>query len=106
MPNMSTTFDQEKHVSSVTKDDDQSHMPDHEGILNVSGHVQELDRSFGVWSICALGVGGDNAWNAGAGALVLTLYNGGGPGVIYSLFVLTNFPFPHPFHLNNDLIRI
>ena len=39
-------------------------------ILNVSGHVQELDRSLGFWSICAVSIVADNAWAAGAGALV------------------------------------
>ena len=30
-------------------------------IVNVSGHPQELDRSFGCWSICAIGICADNA---------------------------------------------
>ncbi|TKA41466.1 hypothetical protein B0A49_13291, partial [Cryomyces minteri] len=25
-------------------------------VINVSGHKQELDRNFGFWSICAIGV--------------------------------------------------
>ncbi|KAK4989725.1 hypothetical protein LTR50_003050 [Elasticomyces elasticus] len=54
-------------------------------VINVSGHVQELDRSFGIWSICAMGVVSDNAWVAGGGALVVALYNGGAPGVLYEL---------------------
>nr|POF04541.1 choline transport protein [Quercus suber] len=45
-------------------------------LINVSGHVQEIDRTFGFWSICAVGICGDNA---------CSLYNGGGPGVIYGL---------------------
>lgn len=56
-------------------------------VINVSGHVQELDRNFGFWSICAVGVVADNAWGAGGGALVVALYNGGGPGVLYGLYV-------------------
>ena len=39
-------------------------------IVNVSGHPQELDRSFGIWSICAIGICADNAWAAGGGSLV------------------------------------
>ena len=38
--------------------------------INASGHVQELDRSLGLWSICNIGVAMDNAWAAGSGALV------------------------------------
>lgn len=40
-------------------------------IINVSGHVQELDRTFGFWSICSIGILSDNAWGAGGGALVI-----------------------------------
>jgi hypothetical protein len=38
--------------------------------VNVSGHVQELDRNFGFWSICAISILADNAWAAGGGSLV------------------------------------
>ncbi|QIX01415.1 hypothetical protein AMS68_006932 [Peltaster fructicola] len=59
--------------------------------INTSGHVQELDRTFGFWSICALGVVTDNAWGAGSGTLVVAFYNGGGPGVLYGLITATFF---------------
>ena len=39
-------------------------------LINASGHKQELDRNFGLWSICALSVCADNAWAAGGGSLV------------------------------------
>ncbi|KAK5123578.1 hypothetical protein LTR85_002616 [Meristemomyces frigidus] len=54
-------------------------------LINVSGHVQELDRSFGFFSIASIGILSDNAWGAGGGSLVVSLYNGGGPGVMYGL---------------------
>lgn len=57
-------------------------------MINVSGHVQELDRKFGIWSICCIGILSDNAWGAGGGALTTALYNGGGPGVLYGLYVI------------------
>ena len=66
------------------------HVADGE-LINVSGHVQELDRTFGIWSICSIGVVSDNAWGAGGGALVVALYNGGGPGVLFGLIVATFF---------------
>jgi hypothetical protein len=40
------------------------------GLVNTSGHVQELDRNFGFWSICSIGIVADDAWAAGAGSLV------------------------------------
>lgn len=43
-------------------------------IINASGHVQELDRSFGLWSICSVAIVADDAWGAGGGALVVALY--------------------------------
>lgn len=54
--------DAEKHVSSdvVVR------------TINASGHVQELDRKFGVWSICLIAIAVDNAWAAGSGSLVRT----------------------------------
>jgi choline transport protein len=41
-------------------------------VVNTSGHKQELDRNFGLWSICAMSVCTDNAWAAGGGSLVST----------------------------------
>lgn len=54
-------------------------------LVNASGHVQEVDRNFGFWSICMVSLMTDNAWSAGSGALAVALYNGGPPGVLYEL---------------------
>lgn len=59
--------------------------------INVSGHVQELDRSFSVWGICCIAIMNNNAWASGGGSLVIALYNGGGPGVLYGLMAATFF---------------
>jgi hypothetical protein len=40
---------------------------------NVSGHVQELDRQFGLLSICATGIVTGNTWTALGGAIVSIL---------------------------------
>lgn len=40
-------------------------------LINVSGHVQEMDRSFGFFSIASIGILSDNAWGAGGGSLVV-----------------------------------
>ena len=44
-----------------------------EKLLNSSGHVQEIDRTFSVVSICFMSVLTDNAWGAGGGSLVVSL---------------------------------
>jgi len=61
--------------------------------INVSGHPQELDRNFGFWSICAISIVADDAWAAGAGSLVTSLYDGGPPGVLYEFVVVSIFYF-------------
>ncbi|KAH9836440.1 Choline transport protein [Teratosphaeria destructans] len=76
--------DEKKPLPDLNGSDD---IPEHGELINCSGHVQELDRGFGFWSICSLGILSDNAWGAGGGALVVSLYNGGGPGVMYGLIV-------------------
>jgi choline transport protein len=60
--------DIEKLPSSATNDDEAGVAIGE--IVNVSGHVQELDRNFGFWSICAVSIVADNAWAAGGGSLV------------------------------------
>ena len=56
-------------------------------ILNVSGHPQQLDRQLGIFSICAISIVADNAWAAGSGTLVVALYDGGAPGVLWEMSV-------------------
>ena len=41
-------------------------------MINASGHVQEIDRTFGLSSICAMAIMSDNAWGAGGGSLVVS----------------------------------
>jgi choline transport protein len=71
--------------------DEQDTLRDTGDDVNVSGHVQELDRSFSIWSICCIGIMNNNAWASGGGTLVVALYNGGGPGVLYGLIAATFF---------------
>lgn len=80
----------EKHPSpNIASEDGEA--PRDGDIVNVSGHVQELDQSFSIWSICCIGIMNNNAWASGGGSLVIALYNGGGPGVIYGLMAATFF---------------
>jgi hypothetical protein len=39
-------------------------------IINESGHVQELDRQFGLLSICSIGITTGNVWAALGGSIV------------------------------------
>ena len=41
-----------------------------EAPINASGHIQELDRNFGLWSICGLGLTSGNTWIALGGSIV------------------------------------
>lgn len=38
--------------------------------VNVSGHKQELQRNFGLWSLCGLGITSGNVWIALGGSIV------------------------------------
>ncbi|KAL0264500.1 hypothetical protein SLS55_000450 [Diplodia seriata] len=55
-------------------------------VLNASGHAQELERNFSLWSAASVGICTGNTWVALGGSIVISLYNGGPPGVIYELF--------------------
>ncbi|CAO1598950.1 hypothetical protein XANCAGTX0491_002698 [Xanthoria calcicola] len=59
--------------------------------LNVSGHKQELQRNFGLLSLCGLGVTSGNVWFALGGTLNVAIYNGGPPGVIYEFIAASVF---------------
>ena len=74
-------------------------------IVNASGHRDQLQRQYGLISICGLALTIDNAWVALGGSLIVsireqfssgyfflhllmsTAANGGPPGVLYELLV-------------------
>ena len=62
-----------------------------EANINASGHIQELDRNFGLWSICGLAICSGNIWIALGGTIVVAINNGGPPGVIYEFMAATVF---------------
>ncbi|KAJ7017011.1 choline transport protein [Mycena alexandri] len=53
------------------------------GKVNASGHVDQLDRQYGLLSICATALTIDNAWVALGGSITVAVANGGAPGIIY-----------------------
>lgn len=56
-------------------------------LVNASGHRQELERNFGLISICAVAVTTGNTWIAQGGSVVTALSNGGIAGTIYELYI-------------------
>ncbi|KAL8706248.1 MAG: hypothetical protein Q9201_000685 [Fulgogasparrea decipioides] len=68
-----------------------SDVPSHEVGVNVSGHKQELQRNFGLLSLCSLGITSGNVWIALGGAITIAIYNGGPPGVIYEFVAASVF---------------
>lgn len=41
------------------------------GEVNISGHRQELQRNFGLWSICGVGLVTGNVWASLGGSIVI-----------------------------------
>ncbi|KFY25224.1 hypothetical protein V491_01862 [Pseudogymnoascus sp. VKM F-3775] len=61
------------------------------GLINASGHVQELQRHFSLLSLCSVAITTGNTWVAIGGGIVIAIYNGGPPGVIYELIAVSIF---------------
>lgn len=72
----------DRRVSVVTKDGQ---------IVNASGHRDQLQRQYGLLSICGLALTIDNAWVALGGSLTVSILNGGPPGVLYELLTACVF---------------
>ena len=64
----STTHEKAFALSS----NDDAALPD--TALNVSGHKQELQRNFGLLSLCGLGITSGNVWFALGGSLVCYVF--------------------------------
>lgn len=56
-------------------------------IVNASGHADQLQRQYGLLSICGLALTIDNAWIAFGGSLSVAVLNGGPPGILYEFIV-------------------
>ncbi|EXJ90388.1 hypothetical protein A1O1_03489 [Capronia coronata CBS 617.96] len=67
----------------------------HEGeiadLVNASGHVQELDRNFSLLAAAGVGLVVGNVWPALGGSILVAIFNGGPPGVIYEFIVVSVF---------------
>ncbi|KAH0550941.1 hypothetical protein GP486_007694, partial [Trichoglossum hirsutum] len=59
--------------------------------VNASGHKDQLQRQYSIWSLCGLALTIDNAWVALGGSLAIAIGNGGPPGVLYELLVACSY---------------
>ena len=60
----------EKQVN-ISPDDSTNNSLHADDLINTSGHVPELDRTWNYWSLAGDAIISDNAWGAGSGSLVL-----------------------------------
>lgn len=87
-PEKEVNYVPEKEIASDYTNDG----PINGELVNASGHRQELDRNFGLISICAVAVTTGNTWIAQGGSVVVALSNGGLAGTIYELYVAPPLP--------------
>ncbi|KAK5250177.1 hypothetical protein LTR06_006034 [Exophiala xenobiotica] len=82
----------EKKEDRLPENDD-VHAADGElsDLINASGHVQELDRNFSLLSAAGVGIVVGNVWPAVGGSILVAIFNGGPPGVIYEFIVVSVF---------------
>ncbi|RFU28996.1 hypothetical protein B7463_g7338, partial [Scytalidium lignicola] len=55
--------------------------------INASGHPDQLNRQYGILSICGMALTVDNAWVVIGSSLTVSIFNGGPPGVLYEFLV-------------------
>jgi len=67
-----------RRTSVVTKDGK---------VVNAAGYEDQLQRHYGLLSICGLALTIDNAWVAFAGSLSIAVLNGGPAGILYEFIV-------------------
>jgi choline transport protein len=60
-------------------------------LVNASGHVQELSRNFNLLSLAGVGLVVGNVWPAIGGSILVAIFNGGPPGVLYEFIVVSVF---------------
>lgn len=60
-------------------------------LINASGHKQELDRNFGLLAAAGVGLVVGNVWPAVGGSILVAIFNGGPPGVIYEFIAVSIF---------------
>ncbi|KAF9875445.1 amino acid permease [Colletotrichum karsti] len=75
------SFSEPQHASSHTTDNNPT--------VNASGHVQELERNYSLLSLAGLGLIVGNVWPAIGGSILVAIFNGGPPGVLYEFLAVS-----------------
>ncbi|KIW56965.1 hypothetical protein PV05_05576 [Exophiala xenobiotica] len=92
---MATPITNKKDSSGIGKESIASTEQEHDhskGVLvNASGHVQELDRQFNLVSLAGAGLVTGNVWPALGGSILVAIFNGGPPGVLYEFITVSVF---------------
>ncbi|KAF5024826.1 hypothetical protein F66182_3065 [Fusarium sp. NRRL 66182] len=84
-------------ADSTAKHDDDIHIPtsktttNREAPINASGHVQELRQNFNLLSLAGVGLVVGNVWPAIGGSILVAIFNGGPPGVLYEFIAVSVF---------------
>jgi hypothetical protein len=94
LPTMSKSKDEKEEVFDS---DSGSKSPQEASIrefVNASGHVQEVNRNFNLLSLTAVGLVNGMVWPVLGGSILVAIFNGGPPGVLYELYGYRLLTFP------------
>ncbi|RSL68020.1 hypothetical protein CEP54_002981 [Fusarium duplospermum] len=83
-----------KRNSTSKRDDDVpvlNSISNQQAPINASGHVQELQQNFNLLSLAGVGLVVGNVWPAIGGSILVAIFNGGPPGVLYEFIVVSVF---------------
>ncbi|KAK5738345.1 hypothetical protein LTR17_006064 [Elasticomyces elasticus] len=58
-------------------------------LINASGHIQQVDRNFSLLTLTGVGLNQGSTWGPAGAAIVIALFNGGPPGVLYEFIVVS-----------------
>ncbi|KAK5944119.1 hypothetical protein PMZ80_003400 [Knufia obscura] len=86
MENPETRKSAENTVASISETDSRF-----DNKINASGHVQEVSRNFSLLSLAGVGLTVGNVWPAVGGSILVAIYNGGPPGVLFEFLVVSVF---------------
>lgn len=75
----SATMADKAEVPQVSTEYDQPELGGE--LINASGHAQELSRNFSLISLAGVGLVVGNVWPAYGGSILVSLFNGGPPGM-------------------------
>ncbi|KAF7556594.1 hypothetical protein G7Z17_g1296 [Cylindrodendrum hubeiense] len=91
------TSSKTSHIAAKEADHDVDHPPalkstsNQEVAINASGHVQELQQNFNLLALAGVGLVVGNVWPAIGGSILVAIFNGGPPGVLYEFIVVSAF---------------